>query len=163
MFKSGLNCKGVTILEGLIALTLLALVATGTFSVLLSTSRKSNTPDIREEMVLAVDRAASLLQAYVVSAEGVSDWQGNSELKNGLCPDEADSSPLSLGTHQISCLLPPLCDARNSSFSYDVSAAIKTFDIKQDDLMLVGSAIRESPTQNMKNVEFKITCNGFTL
>ena len=41
--------KGVTILEGLIALALLALVATGTFAVLLSSSRKSSQPDIRED------------------------------------------------------------------------------------------------------------------
>ena len=48
---------GVTILEGLIALGLLALVAAGTFGVLLSVSRKAGSPDIRESMILAVERA----------------------------------------------------------------------------------------------------------
>ena len=43
--------KGVTILEGLIALLLLAMISVGTFGVLLSTSRKSAQPDIREEMM----------------------------------------------------------------------------------------------------------------
>ena len=45
------NKKGVTILEGLIALGLLAAVSVGIFGVLLSLSRKSYEPDIREEML----------------------------------------------------------------------------------------------------------------
>lgn len=50
------NKKGVTLLEGLIALALLAIVATGTFSVLLSASRKTSSPDMREELVFAVEK-----------------------------------------------------------------------------------------------------------
>lgn len=154
MRKWGLNCKGVTILEGLIALTLLALVATGTFSVMLSTARKSSTPDIREEMVLAVDRAFNLLQAYVVSSEG-SVSTLHPTLQGGLCGE--DSDPLGLGTHQISCLLPPICDRNaESSFSYTIDSETKTFDIKLDDF-------KESPTQTLNKVTFNITCNGFTL
>ena len=56
------NRKGVTLLEGLIALVLLAMVTTGTFAVLLSTSRRSAQPDIREEMTFAVERAMNKLQ-----------------------------------------------------------------------------------------------------
>lgn len=60
------NKKGVTVLEGLIALGLLALVATGTFSVLLSVSRKGTNPDMREEMIYAVEKANNLLQGYIL-------------------------------------------------------------------------------------------------
>lgn len=61
------NRKGVTVLEGLIALGLLALVATGTFSVLLSVSRKGTNPDMREEMIYAIEKAHNLLQGYILS------------------------------------------------------------------------------------------------
>lgn len=159
MFKSGLNCKGVTILEGLIALTLLALVATGTFSVLLSASRKSNTPDIREEMALAVDRAASLLQAYVVPDAKKDFWKNDANLKNGLCPAQPDTDPLAASTHQIKCLLPPICDPSSSSFSY----TIKKFDINSKDLIQIGSSSWESTSQQLNEVTFDIKCNGFTL
>ena len=50
------NRKGVTLLEGLIALALLAMIVVGTFGVLLSSSRKTTAPDKREEMVLAAER-----------------------------------------------------------------------------------------------------------
>lgn len=58
------NKKGVTLLEGLIALALLAMVAVGTFSVLLSSSRKSSGPDKYEEMLLAVERVHHGLQVF---------------------------------------------------------------------------------------------------
>ena len=58
------NKKGVTLLEGLIALALLAMVAVGTFSVLLSSSRKSSGPDKAEEMLLAIERAHHGLQVF---------------------------------------------------------------------------------------------------
>ena len=78
--------KGVTILEGLIALGLLALVAAGTFGVLLSVARKSGAPDIREEMVLAVERANDQLQMY---SSGIVSGMTNSKLyeqyANGMC------------------------------------------------------------------------------
>jgi len=62
--KHVLNKKGVTILEGLIALLLLAMIAMGTFGVLLSSSRKSSTPDLREDMMYSMERAYHALQAF---------------------------------------------------------------------------------------------------
>ena len=56
------NRKGVTLLEGLIALALLAMVAVGTFGVLLSSSRGSTAPDKREEMLLTAERIRNGMQ-----------------------------------------------------------------------------------------------------
>lgn len=162
--------KGVTILEGLIALGLLALVAAGTFGVLLSVARKSGAPDIREEMVLAVERANDQLQMY---SSGIVSGMTNSKLyeqyANGMCggsliPAEvkvSDSSPMSLGSHNIKCMLPPLCDYSNSTFTYTVREASFTTHNYGTSNMVTDYA-SAFPTKG-RQVTFNITCNGFTL
>ena len=155
------NKMGITLLEGIIALGLLALAATATFGVLLSVSRKSSSSDIREEMLWAVERAHERLQMY----NGVTDITVLPEGKRGLCGDEANNGhPLSEGTHTITCMLPPLCDLqRNSSFTYTVTL---------DDLYGVQNALYnpqvevpsdEEPLYQRKHIAFNIQCNGFTL
>ena len=162
--------NGVTILEGLIAMGLLALVAAGTFGVLLSVARKSGAPDIREEMVLAVERANDQLQMYspgMVST--MSDNKLYEQYANGMCggsliPSDVrhtDSSPMSLGSHNIKCMLPPLCDFSTSSFTYTVTEAIfitHTYGAAN----MVTDYASAFPT-NGRQVTFNITCNGFTL
>ena len=162
--------KGVTILEGLIALGLLALVAAGTFGVLLSVARKSGAPDIREEMVLAVERANDQLQIY---SSGIVSGMTNSKLyeqyANGMCggsliPAEvkvSDSSPMSLDSHNIKCMLPPLCDYSNSTFTYTVREASFTTHNYGASNMVTDYA-SAFPTKG-RQVTFNITCNGFTL
>ena len=149
--------KGVTILEGLIALGLLALVAAGTFGVLLSVARKSGAPDIREEMVLAVERANDQLQMY---SSGIVSGMTNSKLyeqyANGM-----DSSPMSIGSHNIKCMLPPLCDYSNSTFTYTVREASFTTHNYGASNMVTDYA-SAFPTKG-RQVTFNITCNGFTL
>lgn len=153
---------GVTVLEGLIALGLLALVAGGTFGVLLSVSRKAGTPDIREEMALAVERANELLPMY---APLKSDGTNMASLKlpnryqRGLCEEINDPSPMSLDSHHdIRCLLPPICDESNSSFSYEVG---------NDEVSLPSDVPGDTkyyyPSQPHRQITFKITCNGFSL
>ncbi len=161
--------KGVTVLEGLIAMTLLALVATGTFAVLLSTSRKSSQPDIREEMALAVEKAAQKLQVYVYP-DGIDlDSELEDNISRGLCPGEDSSDPRATGRHSINCLLPPICDANDSSFSYTVAVSplnplprsadqLKTRNANGDYTSTADTAGR-----SLYNVRFDITCNGFTL
>ena len=169
--KRGLTKKkGVTILEGLIALGLLALVAAGTFGVLLSVARKSGAPDIREEMVLAVERANDQLQMY---SSGIVSGMTNSKLyeqyANGMCggsliPAEvkvSDSSPMSIGSHNIKCMLPPLCDYSNSTFTYTVREASFTTHNYGGSNMVTDYA-SAFPTKG-RQVTFNITCNGFTL
>lgn len=162
--------KGVTILEGLIALGLLALVAAGTFGVLLSVARKSGAPDIREEMVLAVERANDQLQMY---SSGIVSGMTNSKLyeqyANGMCGGSlipaqvkvSDSSPMSIGSHNIKCMLPPLCDYSNSTFTYTVREASFTTHNYGASNMVTDYA-SAFPTKG-RQVTFNITCNGFTL
>lgn len=162
--------KGVTILEGLIALGLLALVAAGTFGVLLSVARKSGAPDIREEMVLAVERANDQLQMY---SSGIVSGMANSKLyeqyANGMCGGSlipaqvkvSDSSPMSLGSHNIKCMLPSLCDYSNSTFTYTVREASFTTHNYGASNMVTDYA-SAFPTKG-RQVTFNITCNGFTL
>ena len=150
---------GVTVLEGLIALGLLALVAGGTFGVLLSVSRKTGTPDIREEMALAVERANELLPMYAPLLQGginMSDAKIADAYKEGLCGE--DVSPLSPGEHAIECLLPPICDEQNSSFVYTVA----------ENPITLPSAVPSDtkyyyPSQSHRQITFEITCNGFSL
>lgn len=170
--------KGVTILEGLIALALLALVATGTFAVLLSASRTSSQPDIREEMALAVEKAAQKLQVYVYpdgfDPDDVDDI--STAVTKGLCGTQDALYVLDEGEHNIDCLLPPICDANNSSFTYTVdnlttglpkttSSAIpmRTFDQMQKKNADGNNAGADINGEYARTVTFEITCNGFTL
>lgn len=169
--------KGVTILEGLIALSLLALVATGTFAVLLSSSRTSSQPDIREEMALAVENAYQRMQMYVLpknmDLDDVSDLA--EDLDKGLCPtDYPDDDPFATNeSHNISCLLPPICDRHNSSFVYYVFNLDGGLLGEATNLRNVDRLQKKSATgsyigadvggQNAYVLRFDITCNGFTL
>ncbi|MBQ7908282.1 MAG: hypothetical protein IJ311_02145 [Elusimicrobiaceae bacterium] len=173
------SLKGVSLLEGLIALLLLAIVATGTFGVLLSTSRKSAAPDIREEMALAVEKAQQMLQVYVYSGDASSarydigtDYADG--IMGGLCGDEAQNiaAPLATGTHDISCLLPPICDKNNNSeFSYTVSRDTSATDLRPRAADLSKKRNSFGDTTSVSNarsveeirVQFAISCNGYTL
>ncbi len=161
--------KGVSLLEGLIALLLLAIVATGTFGVLLSTSRKSSAPDIREEMALAVEKAQQMLQVYVypfdASQAEIHDDIGSIYSGNflgGLCGEEDESrlqTPLDNGRHDIDCLLPPMCDPNNSEFYYTVARTTNTGFRKN---MRDNDAADTSSADEIK-VTFSISCNGYNL
>ncbi len=133
---------GVTILEGVIALGLLAMLMAGAFGVLLSVSRKSSEPDMREEMMRAIETANDMLREYAPYAPGWIDsslltkiqahqrdttFRNKSvDYKQGLCGGDLD--PLGSGTHKIDCLLPPICGdasacAPDGCFTYTVNTA----------------------------------------
>lgn len=158
------NKTGVTILEGLIALGLLALVAGGTFGVLLSVSRKSSQPDIREEMLLAVERANEQLQAYARFDDDARS-QADDIFQNGLCgysgavPTITDSAPLNSGEHDISCLLPAICDPDLSGFRYNVTTGSSINPSGFPTASDYRAVAFVAPTK----ITFNIKCNGFTL
>ena len=161
-------CKktGVTVLEGLIALGLLALVAAGTFGVLLSVSRKASNPDIREAMILAVERAHEQLQMYTPTMASLSNDSLPTELENGLCGN--DSSPLSISTkHYINCMLPPICDRNNNSEFY-YQTGIQKVNMQIPFVNNYGTSGMVSNWGNsqyatIRSVRFFIKCNGFIL
>ena len=160
-----LSKAGVTVLEGIIALGLLALVAGGAFAVLLAASRQISQPDMREEMLLAVERADNLLKSYV----GVTDAYAGflpEKLKGGPCCQSTDNTnacrntllvlpddPDDAGdTINIDCLLPPICDRANSSFTYRVA---------QKEVQLGSSTSQWRAV--LPYISYDITCNGYTL
>lgn len=150
------NKKGVTLLEGLIALLLLAMVATGAFAVLLSTSRQSGKPDMEEEMALAIERAGYELQMRYDVLGGQENLP--EELKGGLCGNDNDPFSTS-GSHYINCKLPPICDRSDSrsSFYYQVEEGEQEFNTH---LQAADKGISLAPAVD---ITFYITCNGFTL
>lgn len=155
--------KGVTILEGLISLGLLALVASGTFGVLLSISRQASSPDIREEMVWAVERANEQLQMYAAAFSGVGSTQVNIPQASGLCGN--DSNPLESGKqHYINCMLPAICDPSTSEFYYvPVNETVPLFPPSYDSEGPGRVEDYTTDTAPTKEIEYTITCNGFTL
>lgn len=166
-----LNSKaGVTILEGVIALGLLAVVTAGAFGVLASAARKSLQPDMREEMALAVEKTKNLLQMYSYGNDHVS-----SEFEGGLCKNN-ESNPLSPGEHSILCMLPPICDQNHpqSRFTYTVeqtyirptsSDGEDGYHLKPGDLE-EGVPISISGASSVLwkyRIKFNMACNGYEL
>ena len=139
------NKAGVTVLEGIIALGLLAIVTAGAFGVLASASRKSSQPDIREEMVMAVERAKDALKQY--TATDVAK----------LCSSDNDlNKPLENGTHSIKCMLPLMCDSNKSTFKYTVA------DGSALNHHLNGADLEEN-APSVRKITFTIECNGYEL
>lgn len=149
------NKKGVTLLEGLIALGLLALVTAGSFGVLLSISRQASQPDIREEMALAVEKAHQQLQRYTYEDTYTSI---PADIRFGLC-GESSGDPFSSGSHDIECLLPAICDPANSSFTYNVTNSEMNITLPANSIS--GNFVY-TDVDSVK-VQFEIKCNGFTL
>ena len=124
------NKKGVTVLEGVIALGLLAVVTAGSFGVLLASSRQASQPDMREEMALSIEKANDKLKAMLLFAdenltsESVqylsTSYQVNTSEVYNLCPGEDANDGLEVNVdHSIKCLLPPICDSAHSTFTYN--------------------------------------------
>ncbi len=143
---------GVTVLEGIIALGLLALVAGGAFGVLLAASRQTSQPDVREEMVFAVEKVKNLLQMYT----GVVDESSGAVLTDAPIPDNfrqglcgGDQQPMSWsGPHHVKCMLPPICDQRFSDFTYELDNSFWA---------PYSGGVRPD------RIKFKVTCNGYEL
>ncbi len=151
---------GVTVLEGIIALGLLALVTGGAFAVLLSASRQTSQPDVQEEMSWAVEKVNKLLRIYpmYLSEDDATRAMRSlvpPDLANGLCG--GDLSPMSTGEHDVACMLPPLCDKNNSSFTYTVTQVDHREQVtKYNDWNSI-------PDYSRYTITYDITCNGYKL
>lgn len=171
MIKKFLSKKtGVTLLEGLIAIALLALVASGTFGVLLSVSRKSDQPDRREDMIYAIEGLNDLLKSAAYYMHSNTDKITNTDIKNALCQDD---QPLKAGEHTVDCLLPKSCDSRTSTFKYTVSS--KNIVLKDlpgidksvtfQNAAMVGSSNPTSSDGKLPGISitYNLVCNGYSL
>lgn len=167
---------GVTLLEGLIAIALLALVASGTFGVLLSVSRKTDQPDRREDMVYAIEGLNDILKSGAFIMQDGNE-EAPSYIKTALCVGiETNSAnnnkPLSVGKHYVNCLLPLSCDRRTSEFFYEVAEAKVDFSALPNlrsstfqNANIVGSQNPYSGNKEIasRSISYQITCNGYSL
>ena len=169
------NKAGVTVLEGIIALGLLAVVTAGAFGVLASAARQSSQTDMREEMLLAVEKAKDLLQMYT----GDGKDRVSQVYANGLCtgvqnPKDLtqslnDSPPLAIGEHNIVCMLPPICDKthQNSFFTYKVESNSNsiTHYLTDSDFEVEDSTSNPVTmySPQTRRITFEISCNGYEL
>ena len=77
------------------------------------------------------------------------------DLANGLCG--GDLSPMSTGEHNVACMLPPLCDKNNSSFTYTVTQVDHREQVtKYNDWNSI-------PDYSRYTITYDITCNGYKL
>lgn len=177
---------GVTVLEGVIALGLLAVVAGGAFGVLLSVSRQNFRPDVLEEMALAVEKVNDSLKMYQLRG----DYAGRlpEKFQLGLCggtyatPQIEDNNPLSVGTHHIECMLPPICDTAKSSFTYTISDTPVTGawpltapeqegcnntecseNQRKNIRYAMGNTGNKTGGNNLIKIAYYISCNGYEL
>ena len=176
------NQKGVTVLEGVIALGLLAIITAGSFGVLLATSRQATQPDMREEMALAVEKANDKLKAMLLFGNtGLKDLSIPYMLESyrvkdtsvyNLCPKK-DAAKDAAGNlkdtldglttgkkHNISCLLPPICDDTNSVFEYEITADSSATHGAAEDSFNTGAG---GTVPALYRIEYTISCNGYQL
>lgn len=135
-----LNKKGYTIVEGIIAMLLVAIMVGGIFTALMASRRAIIEPSYREEMLYTVESLSNQLKNYVDAEGGV----------NSLC---GSSTPLSNGEHDCSSMLPDVC---RTDSGYDSSLIYTVTGITaQDD---TGGF---APTVNQ--IKINIVCNGEVL
>ena len=139
-----INKKGFTLAEALIAMLLVAVMAAGIITALMATKRAIIAPSNREEMILAVERASSLIRTGSLPAScNISDPLAVTP--SATC--DFTSNPVVItGCHNIRCLLPRTCQNTSAGdyFVYSVTE-------------MSGS------TQNEKIISFRIQCEGQTI
>ena len=140
------NKAGVTLLEGLIALLLLSIVATGTLGVLLSISRKTNTTEMEAAMMSAIEQARNVLKYHQDDLSNYSACGGS---------DYDD----------LTCFLPSMCDRYRSSFSYSLNSSYKhEIDLPDHDKDAnLTDLLNSNDEVSVPHLTFQISCNGYTL
>jgi len=166
---------GVTILEGVIALGLLALVMAGSFGVLLSSSRQTMQPDIYEEIGFASEKATETLKEYVTGVSG-SALEGKA-VQYRVRGDDPErnyaASVCGTTSNDLSCLLPPICNMAGSSFTYTVesaptnwpeaSAGIRWEGRTNQQMNSTGRDTTEYVSNPAVGVRMEIRCNDYKL
>ena len=146
------NKKGVTLLEGLIAIGLLAMVSVSTFSVLLSISRRAKQPDLREDMLLSIEKTNAELQKLTT--------QQDLTLLD-ICSDDLIGS-----THSAYCKAPITCTILGNlfgDFTYTVednSLESKITGLLPDEDQRTMSSEEKAQVFGTKKTTFNITCQG---
>lgn len=135
-----LNKRGYTIVEGIIAMLLVAIMVGGIFTALMASRRAIIEPSYREEMLYTVESLSNQLKNYVDAEGAVASLCGS-------------TTPLSNGEHDCSSMLPDVCRTDgdyDSSLTYTVSGRLISDD-----------SGGFSPTVN--EIKINIVCNGEVL
>ena len=132
--------KGFTLAEALVAMLLVAVIAAGIISALMSTKRAIIAPSNKEDMIFAVERASSLLQ--MADADTAEICNDSAETK---ALDETPSCNTATGEncHNLNCLRPATCRGNSDFFVYNVSQYDPT-----------------DPADTKKAINFIIRCEG---
>ncbi|MBQ4493955.1 MAG: type II secretion system protein [Elusimicrobiaceae bacterium] len=139
-----INKKGFTLAEALIAMLLVAVMAAGIITALMATKRAIVAPSNREEMIMAIERASSLIQTgNLPSTCGITDPLAATP--TATC--DFGSNPVQLtGCHNINCLRPRSCQGTSDYFYYSV-------------IDYTGG----NNEQEQKIITFRIQCEGQTI
>lgn len=135
-----LNKKGYTIVEGIIAMLLVAIMVGGIFTALMASRRAIIEPSYREEMLYTVESLSNQLKNYVDAEGAVASLCGS-------------TTPLSNGEHDCSSMLPDVC---RTDGDYDSSLIYTVTGIAAQD-----DSGGFSPTVNQ--IKINIVCNGEVL
>lgn len=120
--------KGFTLAEALIAMLLVAVMAAGIITALMSTKRAITTPSNKEDMVFAIETLNTYLQTATTATAVRCTQDTNFTYALEETPScsgaiNANSGYLT-ACHNVRCLLPRSCDTNDTSsyFVYNVIA-----------------------------------------
>ena len=134
-----LNRKGYTIVEGIIAMLLVAVMVGGIFSALMASRRAIVEPSRKEEMLYAIESLENNLKNCVSS-------RLDEDCSIDNCGGGSDA--ISIGEHN--CTLPDVCKGADDYFKYEVS----------------GTSISDpysSTTSTLNQIKISMKCNGEAL
>ena len=142
--KQILNKYGFSLAEALVAMLLVAVMAAGIITALMSTKRAIIAPSNKEDMVFAIEKASSLLQMADEQSTIASVFGCSTDTTIALSETSANCSRENLAScHNIDCLLPNSCQGADDKFRYKVS-----------------KWNAEDASDTKKEIVFMITCAG---
>ena len=140
------NKKAFTLAEALVAMLLVAVMAAGIITALMSTKRAIIAPSNKEDMIFAIEKASSLLQ-IADEDDTIADIFGcNNNTDLALDNTTGCSRDNIENCHNIDCLLPYSCQGAGDYFVYNVLKWNSNDD-----------------TDTKKEITFMISCAGETI
>ena len=117
-----INNKGFTLAEALVAMILIAVMAAGIITALMSTKRAITMPSNKEDIYLAIETSKSFLQSATTTATICNNDTFESALQE--TPDcataIANNSSITEKCHDLICNAPPSCKGDDDYFVYSV-------------------------------------------
>lgn len=116
--------KGFTLAEALVAMLLIAVMAAGIITALMSTKRAITMPGNKEDVYLAIETSKSLLQQADLNTPRVCNKDTNFNFALQLTPEcttaIASNSSITTKCHNLICEAPPSCQGDGDYFVYSV-------------------------------------------